>query len=79
MAEVAAAALQQVAAFHQLGAAVALQPLVGRPHPGVGDKRLAIGRLQRLDDAVLQAEQIVADGLALHPVFCRQSDQRVSA
>ena len=61
MAEIAAAALQQSTLFDQLGAAVALQPFTGRTHPGIGDERLAVGLLHRLDDALLQAQQVAAN------------------
>jgi len=66
MAEVAATALQQAALFHQLGAAVALQALAGRAGPGVGGEGLAVERLQRVDDALLQAQQVGANGGGVH-------------
>jgi hypothetical protein len=63
VAEVAAAALQQVALFDQLRQAVALQPAAGRARPAVADEGLAVLGLQRADDAVLQAQQVVATGV----------------
>ena len=80
MAEVATASLEQQAFLDQLGAAIALQPLTVGANPGVNDKRLAIGSLQRIDDAPLQVEQIVANGLGVHRSFLiRKAAQRLIA
>jgi hypothetical protein len=68
MAEVAAAAFQQAALFHQLGLAVTLQPLAGRAHPGIGVEGLAVGLLQGVDDALLQSQQVGAHGVGVHRV-----------
>jgi hypothetical protein len=64
VAEVAAAALQQVALFDQLRQAVALQPAAGRARPAVAEEGLAVLGLQRASTMrLLQAQQVVANGL----------------
>ena len=60
--EAAAAALEQRAAFEQARDAVALELAAGLALPGVADEGVAALGLDRRDDALLQAEQVVADG-----------------
>ncbi|OIQ88261.1 hypothetical protein GALL_298380 [mine drainage metagenome] len=69
--EVAAAALEQRAVLDHAAGAVALQRRVRRTGPRVAPEAgAAVGALEGLEDAGLQAQQIVAD-LALHRVLLR--------
>jgi hypothetical protein len=51
MAEVAAAALEEIPLLDETGDAVALQAFARLARPGIGEEGLAIQRGQRLDDA----------------------------
>ena len=65
--EAAAAALEQRAALDQARDAVAFELAAGLALPGVADERVAALGLERRDDARLQAEEVVADGVQRRP------------
>jgi hypothetical protein len=68
--EIAAAALEQGTLLDEPRDAVALEPVARRTRPCVAQERLAVCRLQGIDDARLQAQQIGADRLDLHRAQC---------
>ena len=59
--QIVAAALEHRAALDEPAQAVALQPAAGLAAPAVAEEGIAIGRFQRADDALLQAQQRLED------------------
>ena len=73
VAEVAAAALEQRAVVDALREPVALQALAGRARPAVAHERTAVEALHRIDDALLQTQQVVAHRGSGHGAYLRNS------